>query len=95
MFTHLEELTEVAKIPRNYLPRLAPLVQFAPEDEKSDEFYWKPINMLSVTDLMACGVELLAAERIVSERQRLGHYQSVSDIKQRTGLPLSIYRHLV
>ena len=35
------------------------------------------------------------AEKIIAERQRKGDYKSLVDVKQRTGLPLSTYRHIV
>jgi len=35
-----------------------------------------------------------AAKAIAEERQRRGDFKSIMDIKRRTGIPFSAYRHL-
>jgi DNA uptake protein ComE-like DNA-binding protein len=95
IFTQLEELTEVAGLPENYLPRLAPLIVFKYQVQKSTDFSWSPINTLSTQELVDCGLDLTIAHKITAERERGGLYKSVGDVTQRTAVSLDIYRHLL
>lgn len=95
IFTHLEELHEIAGIPENYLPRLAPLVTFSYDYKKEAHSSWKRLNIMSVQELIAGGLESDVAFKIVAERQKRGVYKSAIDIKRRTNLPFYSYRHLV
>lgn len=94
-FTQLEELTELAGLPQNYLPRLAPLIVFNYKIQKSTDFSWNPINTLSTQELVDCGLDLIIAQKIIAERERGGLYKSVGDVTQRTTISLDIYRHLL
>ncbi|XWK85653.1 MAG: helix-hairpin-helix domain-containing protein [Phormidium sp.] len=87
IFTHLEELHEIAGIPENYLPRLAPLVTFSYDYKKEAHSSWKRLNVMSVQELIASGLESEVAFQIVAERQKRGEYKSAIDIKRRTNLP--------
>lgn len=98
VFTHPEELVEVAGIPRNYLERISILIDWTGAKALSthqEDFRWKPINTLSAEEMFDCGVDLSMAQRIERERQQQGYYKSLSDVKVRTGLPLPVYQHLL
>ena len=94
IFTHIEELVEIAGIPENYINRLEPLITFSYNYKKEADFSWRRLNAYSIDELIACGLDGAIAEKIVAERQRRGDYKSLVDVKQRTGLPLTTYRHL-
>jgi DNA uptake protein ComE-like DNA-binding protein len=94
-FTHLEELSEVAGLPESYLSKLQPLIIFAYDVRKDEYFSWRRINTCSMPELMAFGVTEEIAQRIVSERLNRGDYQSVVDVKKRTGLPFRAYQSLM
>ncbi len=97
-FTHPEELVEVAGLPRNYLERITILIDWTEAkyfDSTSEAFRWKPINTLSAEEMFDCGVDLKVAQKLEAERQRQGCYKSLSDVKLRTGLPATLYQHLV
>ncbi|MEH2462888.1 hypothetical protein [Nostoc sp.] len=44
--------------------------------------------------MITCRLDGAIAEQIVAERQQRGEYKSLIDIKQRTGLPFTTYRHI-
>jgi DNA uptake protein ComE-like DNA-binding protein len=94
-FTHLEELTEMAGLPENYLPKLQPLILFAYDVRKEEFFSWRRLNTGSVPELIAWGVEEDIAQKIISERCSRGDFRSVVDVKKRTGLALRAYRSLL
>ena len=95
IFTHIEELHEIAGIPESYLPRLAPMIIFTYDYKKESQFSWKRFNILSEKELIAAGIEPTVARKIFQERELRGDYKSVMDIKRRTKLPFHSYRHLV
>ncbi|MGB3207871.1 MAG: helix-hairpin-helix domain-containing protein [Crinalium sp.] len=95
LFTHLEELHEIAGIPESYLPRLAPLIIFSYDLNKEIDCSWKRLNIFSTEELMRCGLEASVAQKITQERQRRGEYKSVLDVKHRTGIPFQYYRILL
>jgi len=94
IFTHTEELTEIAGIPENHVARIAPLITFSYNYKKEADFSWKRLNIYSTEQLVACGLDAAIAEKIIAERQRRGDYKSLIDVKQRTGLPFTTYRHI-
>lgn len=94
-FTHLEELSEIAGLPESYLTKLQPLVLFAYDVRKEDYFSWRRLNTCSIPELTAFGVAEDIAQKIVSERLNRGDYQSVVDVKKRTGLPFRAYQSLM
>lgn len=95
IFTYLEELSEIASIPESYLSRIAPLVIFSYDFKKETDFSWRRLNTLSQPELVACGLDSAVAQKIIEERKRRGAYSSLMDVRRRTGLPLSSYRHLI
>lgn len=95
IFTHLEELSEIAGIPESHIQRIAPMVTFSYDYKKEAHLSWKRFNLLSAQELIACGLEPAVAEKIFAERQQKGEYRSVMDVKRRTGLPFYSYRQMV
>lgn len=94
IFTHLEELTEVAGIPASYLQKIEPLITFHYDLHKEADVSWRRLNSCSLNELIAYNIETSVAERIVTERTK-GAYKSLIDVRKRTGIPLSAYRHLM
>ena len=94
IFTHLEELSEVAGIPESYLKQIEPLIAFHYNIHKESDVSWRRLNSFSVDELVACNLEETTAEKIVSERNK-GIYKSLIDVRKRTGIPLNIYKHLL
>ena len=94
IFTHAEELTEIAGIPENHVARIAPMITFSYNYKKEADFSWKRLNIYSTDELIGCGLDAAIAEKIVAERQRRGNYKSLIEVKQRTGLPLATYRNI-
>ena len=94
IFTSLEELHDILEIPTATLNKIAPLVIFAYDFRQETGYSWKRVNSLSADDLIGLGLEPNVATAIAEERQRRGEFKSVLDIKKRTGIPFSAYRHL-
>ncbi len=94
VFTHVEELIEIAGIPEKQVARITPLITFSYNYKKEADFSWKRLNTYSTDELITCGLDRAIAEQIVAERQQRGEYKSLIDVKQRTGLPFNTYRHI-
>ncbi|MFN6486194.1 MULTISPECIES: helix-hairpin-helix domain-containing protein [unclassified Nostoc] len=94
VFTHVEELIEIAGIPEKQVARITPLITFSYNYKKEADFSWKRLNTYSTPELIACGLDGAIAEQIVTERQQRGEYKSLIEVKQRTGLPFTTYRHI-
>ncbi|MDQ2100104.1 MAG: helix-hairpin-helix domain-containing protein [Tychonema bourrellyi B0820] len=94
IFTHAEELSEIAGVPEGHVRRIAPMICFSYNYQKEARFTWKRLNILSPQELIESGLDRVVAEKIVRERQIKGEYKSVIDVKRRTGLPFDSYRHL-
>ena len=94
IFTHAEELAEIAGVPESHVRRIAPMICFSYNYQKEARFTWKRLNILSPQELIQSGLDRVVAEAIVRERQSRGEYKSVIDVKRRTGLPFDSYRHL-
>lgn len=94
VFTHVEELIEIAGIPEKQVARITPLITFSYNYKKEAEYSWKRLNIYSTQELITCGLDGAIAEQIVAERQQRGEYKSLIDVKQRTGLPFTTYRHI-
>ena len=94
IFTHAEELSEIAGVPESHVRRIAPMICFSYNYQKEPHFTWKRLNILSPEELIESGLDRVVAEKIVRERQIKGEYKSVVDVKRRTGLPFDSYRHL-
>ncbi|MBN4004114.1 helix-hairpin-helix domain-containing protein [Nostoc sp. LPT] len=94
VFTHVEELIEIAGIPEKQVTRITPLITFSYNYKKEADFSWKRLNTYSTQELITCGIDGAIAEQIVAERKQRGEYKSLIDVKQRTGLPFTTYRHI-
>ncbi|MGL5058350.1 MAG: helix-hairpin-helix domain-containing protein [Microcoleus sp.] len=94
IFTHAEELSEIAGIPESHVRRISPMICFSYHYQKEARFTWKRLNILSPEELIRDGLDRSVAEAIVRERQKQGEYKSVIDVKRRTGLPFDSYRHI-
>lgn len=93
-FTNIDELSDVVGIPENILRRIEPLIVFGYDLRKELDVSWRRLNRLSVEELMIYNIDEKSALKIVIERQKRGEYQSLLDVKKRTGIPINIYRHL-
>jgi DNA uptake protein ComE-like DNA-binding protein len=94
-FTNIDELSDVVGIPENILRRIEPLIVFGYDLRKELGFSWRRLNTLSVQELMMYDIDEKSALKIVIERKQKGEYQSLLDVKKRTGIPINVYRHLV
>ncbi len=95
IFTDIDELSEVVGIPESVLRRIEPLIVFRYDVNKEMEVSWRRLNSFSVEQLVAHDIQQLHAEKIVAERSNRGTYQSLIDVRKRTGIPIDVYRHLV
>lgn len=94
VFTHAEELIEIAGIPEKHINRIALLITFNYDYKKEADFSWRRLNIYSTSELVACGLDVAIAQKIVAERELRGEYKSMIEVTQRTGLPFSSYSHL-
>jgi DNA uptake protein ComE-like DNA-binding protein len=94
IFTSLEELHDVLEIPNVTLKKIEPMVTFSYDYRQEAGYSWKRINSMTADDLIGLGLEPNVASAIADERQRRGEFKSIMDIKKRTGIPFSAYRHL-
>ncbi|PSB02829.1 helix-hairpin-helix domain-containing protein [Merismopedia glauca] len=95
VFTHVEELSEIAGIPENYLRKIAPLIVFSYDYKKDFDWTWRRLNTLSIDELVVHGLPPSIAQKIIIERDNRGAYQSVVEVSRRTGLPLSAYKQVL
>lgn len=95
LFTNVEELHDIASLPPNYITKLSPFVTFSYDINKEFDVSWRRLNSYSLERLIKDGLEDKVAQKIVKERETNGAYKSIIDIQKRTGLPLSLYHHLI
>jgi DNA uptake protein ComE-like DNA-binding protein len=95
IFTDLDELSELAGIPENYVRSISPLITFHYDLKKEADVSWRRLNSLSFDELITCNLDIQVAQKIIEERQIKGPYRSLVDVRKRTGIPLSVYRHLL
>lgn len=95
MFTHLEELNDLAGVPESHLRKIAPLVVFLYDSHKEAGISWRRLNTMSQQELIASGLSPDYAGKIIGEREAKGAYRTLVDVKRRTGIPLSYYSHLL
>lgn len=89
IFTHLEELMEIAAIPESYLAQLEKLIVFNYYQGQATDVSWRRCNHLSEQELIGCNLEPQVAASIVRERNARGIYNSFPDLRKRTGLALA------
>ena len=94
IFTSLEELHDILGIPNPTLKKIESLIVFSYDYRQESGYSWKRINLMSADELEGLGLEPSAAKAIAAERQSNGEFKSLMDIKKRTGIPYSSYRHL-
>lgn len=95
MFTHLEELTQLADVPEKYCEAIEPMIAFNYYESAADPIDWQRLNVLPMSELVELGLDRNSAEVICNERQLHGAYRSLVEVKRRTGLPLALYKHLI
>jgi DNA uptake protein ComE-like DNA-binding protein len=95
IFTHVEELSEVAGLPESYIGKLAGKVIFTYNSNKEMEYSWQRLNVMSIDELVMAGLGGTVAKKIVAERESNGEYRSVIDIKRRTSIPFHSYKIVV
>jgi DNA uptake protein ComE-like DNA-binding protein len=95
MFTHLEELTELADVPEKYCETIEPLIAFNYYEKSTDPIDWRRLNVLPLSELIELGLDRETATVICNERQIHGAYRSLVEVKRRTGLPINLYKHLI
>ncbi len=96
MFLHLGELTSLADVPEQYCEAIEPLIVFNYYEEQStDPIDWQRLNVLPISELVELGLDRQSAEVIYNERQLHGAYRSLVEVKRRTGLSISLYKHLI
>ena len=95
LFTHLEELVNIAGLPEEQVRRIAPQVDFLYNTQIDSNHTWRQLNLLTASEMHSRGVELAVAQKIVEERTRKGDYRSAVDVKRRTGLAFRTYESLV
>jgi TM2 domain-containing membrane protein YozV len=95
IFTHVEELSEIAGLPESYIGNLAGKVIFTYNSNKEMQCSWQRLNVMSIDELVMAGLGGNVAQKIVTERESNGEYRSVIDIKHRTSIPFHSYKILV
>jgi DNA uptake protein ComE-like DNA-binding protein len=95
IFTHVEELSEIAGLPESYIGKLAGKIIFTYNSNKEMECSWQRLNVMSIDELVMAGLGGTVAQKIVSERESNGEYRSVIDIKRRTSIPFHSYKIVV
>ena len=94
IFTSLEELHDVLGISNETLKKIAPLVIFSYDYRQESSYSWKRINSMTADELIGLGLDAKMATAIVIEREQRGEFKSIMDIKKRTGVPFSAFKHL-
>ena len=95
LFTHIEELIDIAGIPEEHVLRIAPQLIFSYDAQKDDDHTWRQMNFLTASEMESRGVEAAIAQKIVEERTQNGDYRSAVDVKRRTKIAFRHYQALV
>jgi DNA uptake protein ComE-like DNA-binding protein len=95
MFIQLSELTELADVPEQYCQAIEPMIAFNYYEKSTDTIDWQRLNILPMSELIELGLDQASAAVICDERQLHGAYRSLIEVKRRTGLPISLYKHLI
>jgi uncharacterized protein with PQ loop repeat len=96
MFLHIEDLNKLAEVPEQLCDTIEPMVMFNYyETGAVDANDWQRLNSLPMSELVELGLDRQSAEVICNERQLHGAYRSLVEVKRRTGVPISSYKHLL
>lgn len=95
LFTHLEELTNIAGIPNEHVRRIAPQLIFSYHTQIDNNHTWRQLNNLTASEMETRGIASGVAQKIIEERTQKGDYHSAVDVKRRTGLTFRSYENLV
>jgi DNA uptake protein ComE-like DNA-binding protein len=96
MFLHIEDLNKLAEVPEQLCETIEPMVVFNYyESGAVDANDWQRLNILPMSELVELGLDRQSAETICNERQLHGNYRSLVEVKRRTGVPISSYKHLL
>jgi TM2 domain-containing membrane protein YozV len=96
-FLDLEDLTQLADLPDDYCRKIEPLIAFTYYEQAAnyDATNWQRLNSLSMPELIELGLDGDIAMKICDERHQNGEYRALVEVKRRTGLPISAYKHLI
>jgi TM2 domain-containing membrane protein YozV len=96
-FLGLEDLTDLADIPEDYCRKIEPLIAFTYYEKFAnfDATNWQRLNSLSMPELIELELDRDVAMKICDERHQNGEYRALVEVKRRTGLPISTYKHLI
>jgi DNA uptake protein ComE-like DNA-binding protein len=96
-FLDLEDLTQLADLPEDYCLKIEPLIAFTYYEQAAnyDATNWQRLNSLSMPELIELGLDGDIATKICDERHQNGEYRALVEVKRRTGLPISTYKHLI
>jgi TM2 domain-containing membrane protein YozV/DNA uptake protein ComE-like DNA-binding protein len=96
-FLNLEDLTQLADLPEDYCRKIEPLIAFTYYEQfaNSDATNWQRLNSLSMPELIELELDRDVAMKICDERHQNGEYRALVEVKRRTGLPISAYKHLI
>jgi len=95
LFTHIEELIDIAGVPEEHVLRIAPQLIFSYDAQKDDDHTWRQMNFLTASEMESRGLERAIAQKIVEERTQNGDYRSAVDVKRRTKIAFRHYQTLV
>ncbi len=96
MFLHIEDLHKLADVSEQLCETIEPMVVFNYyETGAIDANDWQRLNILPMSELVELGLDRQNAETICNERQLHGVYRSLIEVKRRTGVPISSYKHLI
>lgn len=96
-FLNLDDLTQLADLPEDYCRKIEPLIIFTYYEQFAnlDASNWHRLNTLSMLELIELGLDQDIAMKIYDERNKNGLYRALVEVKRRTGLPISAYKHLI
>jgi hypothetical protein len=96
MFLQIEDLNKLAEVPEQLCETIEPMVMFNYyETGAVDANDWQRLNVLPMSELVELGLDRQSAETICNERQLRGAFRSLVEVKRRTGVPISSYKHLL
>ena len=94
-FMDMGDLENLTSIPNDYLRKLRPHLIFEFDYHQESGSSWRRLNHLSQAELVALGIDEVAAAAIVEARAVKGEYTSLVDVKRKTGIPINRYRNVL